>query len=1039
MNTLFDAVIRASIKNRQLVLLAAIALIVLGTWSARSARLDALPNFTPPIVIVQAEAPGLGSTAVERHVTTPLEQALLGIPDVSRVRSTSSPGLSVVQMTFEEHVDVFRARQLVGERIIEARDRLPAAFPTPRLAPITAPVGALLKLCYTSKGTDSEALQELWRFAMWKVRPRLSAIEGIARVTVHGGASARIEVRPEPSAMLARKVTLSQVREALATAQSLAPLGHTEVGSQQEPVRAEGLWSWGHLDEIRNSVISTKDGLPVRIADVAEVVTADAPPVGVALFDGKPAIYLQIEKLPWADTPKLSAATEAALAKLDAELPEGAVREAPTFRQADFIHTSLVALARSMAIGAVLVIVILIAFLRSPRLAAISLIALPLSIVAATAVLLLRGVTINGMILGGLAIAVGEVVDDAIVDVENIWRRLRENAGLPVPRPVLDVVHDASAEVRGAVVYASLIVVAVLTPIMILGGLAGRIFSPLAETYALAVAASLVVALTVTPALSALLLPKIAASGMAETGLALALRTTYEKVLSWLSKRPGRVVLSAGGLGILAMATMPFLGGSFLPEFREGVLIAEVTAWPGTSLEETTRLAGRIDSELRRNPGGLPHVAVRVGRASLDEDAAPVHRMEMDLVLPAGSQDPEEVAAEVMGRMGKIPGVRFGVEGFLGERINELLSGERAPIAIKIFGDDLDTLRATASDLIAKLARVDGVQAARSAGLVDVPTTDLVIDEGRLGVAGVRRGDVVDAVAAWRQGLQVAEINVPGGFSVPVVIAGPLAMRQHDRIGDLPIFLASSAVLPLSALVELVEGSEPPTIDHEGGRRMVTVTARAPTGDLSRVSANIERLLSSTPLPKGTSWALAGQAAERREASGRLLFIAAIVLCIIFAFLWMAFGSLIDAGVVVGGLPLGMVGGVAAAVILPEGLSMAGLVGFVALMGIISRNGIMLVAHKNHLLAQGSGERVEELVLQAARERLLPILMTAATAFFGLLPLAATIGSAGSELESPMAFIVCGGLLSSTALNLVAVPAFYLWWERRRPHREKPE
>jgi len=1035
-NVLFDAIIRGSIKNRHLVLLGALALIVVGIWAVRGAHLDALPNFTPPMVSVQAEAPGLGSTAVERLVTTPLEQVLLGIPDVSRVRSTSSPGLSVIQLTFEENVDVFRARQLVSERLAEAKDRLPAALPTPRLAPITAPVGSLLKFCYTPAGDDPDSLSALWQFAEWKVRPRLQAIEGIARVTVHGGASARVEVRPDPAALVARGVSLSDLRQALTSAQSLAPLGYTEAGSQQVPIRAEGLWSWGRLDEIANTVVRFRDGLPVRVADVAEVVAGEAPPVGTALYDGRPAIYLQVEKLPWADTLRLTRAVEAALVALDAERPAGSERQAPTFRQADFIHTSLTALARAMVIGAILVVVVLVVFLVSFRLAAISLTALPLSIMAALSVLLLRGVTINGMILGGLAIAVGEVVDDAIVDVENIGRRLRQNGKLAEPRPVFEVIHRASVEVRGAVVYASLIVVTVLTPVIILGGLAGRIFSPLAQTYALAVAASLLVALTVTPALAALLLPRIAAAEAHDTRLTAALRRLYERVLASVSKRPGRVVGGAAVLGAVALVVLPFLGGGFLPEFREGVLIGEVAAWPGTSLEETTRIAARIDAELRHD-GGLPHVAVRVGRASLDEDAAPVHRMELDLVLPARGGDPEEVASAIMDRIGEIPGVRFGVEGFLGERINELLSGERAPIAVKLFGPDLEALRAVASSLMPKLASIDGIQAVRSPNLIDVPTTDLHIDEARLGVAGVRRGEVVDAVAAWRQGLEVAEVNVAGGFSVPVVIAGPGTMRDRSRLTDLPIFAASSSVLPLSSFVRVEEGSEPPTIDHEGGRRMVTITARASSGDLSRVAERIEEVLAAEHLPPGVTWALAGQAAERREASGRLVVTVAIVLVSIFAFLWMAFGSAIDAAVVIAALPFGLVGGVLAALVLPEGLSMAGLVGFVALSGIISRNGIMLVTHKNHLLAEAAGASAEDVILQAARERLLPILMTAATAFFGLLPLAVSIGAAGSELESPMAFIVCGGLISSTALNLVAVPAFYLWRERRRTRPER--
>ncbi len=1050
MNALFDAVIRGSIRHRVLVLFAAAALVVGGVLAAGNARLDALPDFTPPLVTVQAEAQGLDASAVERLVTTPLEQALLGIPDVARLHSTSSPGLAVLQLTFEDDVDVFRARQLVAERVAAARERLPPSLPAPQMAPITAPVGALLKLCYTVPGDDPEALRALRRFARWKAAPRLQAIEGVARVTVHGGGAPRVEVRPRPEVMLARGVTLSDLRDALAGAQSLAPLGHVVVGAQQQPVRAQALFEVGDLDAVAATVIRQTDGLPVRVGDVADVVAGEAPPVGSALYDGHPAVYLQIEKLPWADTPRLTATVERALVALDAELPQGAVRQAPTFRQADFIRTSLVALARAMGLGALLVVVVLVSFLRSPRLAAVSLTALPLSVLAAAAVLLFRGVTLNGMILGGLAIAVGEVVDDAIVDVENIWRRLRENAASAVPRAALDVVRDASAEVRSAVVYASLIVVVVLLPVILLGGLAGRIFSPLAVTYALAVAASLVVALTVTPAMSALLLPAIASGhdghdehdehdghDAGDTRLARALRRGYDRVLAGVARRPGAVVVVAAVVAAAALAVLPFVGGGFLPEFREGVLIAEVTAWPGTSLEETTALGARVDAALRRAPG-LPHVAVHAGRASLDEDAAPVNRMEMDLVLPADAGDPDEVAAAVGDRIAEVPGVRFGVEGFLGERIDELLSGERAPIAVKLFGDDLDALRGAARTLLPRLAAVDGVRSARAASLVDVPTTDVALDDARLAVAGVRRGDVVDAVAAWRRGLEVADANAPGGFRVPVVIAGGDGWRGRQRLADLPVFShrgGGASALPLSSLATLEDGAEPARIDHEGGRRVVTITARAAPGELSGAAARIERVMAAAALPKGAAWQLAGQAVERRSASARLALVAGLVTCALFAFLWMAFGSVVDAGVILGGLPLGMAGGVVGALLLPDGLSMAGLVGFVTLAGIISRNGIMLVAHKNQLLARGrvtSSAEVEAVVLQAARERLVPIAMTAGAAFFGLLPLAASLAAAGSELEAPMAFIVCFGLVTSTALNLVAVPAFYVWRARRR-------
>jgi len=587
--------------------------------------------------------------------------------------------------------------------------------------------------------------------------------------------------------------------------------------------------------------------------------------------------------------------------------------------------------------------------------------------------------------------------------------------------------------VRGAVVYASLIVVAVLTPVIILGGLAGRIFSPLAEAYALAVSASLVVALTVTPALSALLLPSFHKLDARETWFARVLHRAYHNALARVGRAPGRVVLGAVLLGGGALVALPLLGGAFLPDFHAGVLIAEIKAAPGTSLAETTLLARRVDATLRHE-ARLPRVVARVGRATLDEDAAPVDRIEMDLVLPP-ERDPDTVGQEIRQLLARIPGVQLSVEGFLGERINEILSGERAPIAVKFYGDDLHALRGAARAMLPKLAHVTGVEDVRAPGLTDAPTLDLHLDDARLDIAGVRRSNVVDGTAAWRQGLHVADENVPGGFSVPVVMAGERGLRGRSRLADLPISTARSSVLPLSSFVKIQNGSEPAIIHHEGGQRVVTVTARAGSGQLSSVAVRIEQLMAGARLPAGTSWKLAGQAAQRRQAGTELAVTASLVLAAIFAFLWLAFGSIIDASVVLGGLPLGLAGGVAAALFLPEGLSMAGLVGFVTLAGIISRNGIMLVSRKNLLQSASPASDPEQIVLQAARERLLPILMTAAAAFFSLLPLAASLGRAGSELEAPMAFVVCGGLLSSTALNLIAVPAFYLWRQRWLAHR----
>ena len=1033
MNALFDALIRGSIRNRHLVLVGAVALVGVELWLVRGAQVDALPSFTPPMVTVQAEAPGMGSTDVERLVTAPLEQALLGTPGATLVRSTSSPGLSVIELTFVDDTDVFRARQLVSERMLQARERLPDGMPEPLLAPISAPVGALLKFCLTPGDPRPDSLRVLWQFAEWRLRPRLEAIQGVSRVSVHGGASTRVEIRPDPAAMISRGVGLEELERTLTESQGFVRMGFVDAGAERRPLRLATYWSIDDLDTIASTVIARRDGLPVRVGDLAVVKLGEEPAVGAALYDGAPALYLQIDKLPWADTLTVTRAVESALAELDAELPPGARRQPPSFRQADFVHTSLWAVGRAMTIGAALLVVILIAFLRSGRLAAISLAALPLSLLTAVAVLLARDVPINGMILGGFAVAIGEVVDDAIVDLENIWRRLRENAAAEHPQPAMEVVRTASAEVRGAVVYASCIVVAVLTPVMIMGGIAGRIFSPLAQAYALAVAASLLVALTVTPALCAVLLPRLAGAHSGDGWLTAPLRHAYARVLRRASQHPGSIVAVSCLLGVGAVIILPMLGGGFLPEFHENVLIAEVSARPGTSLEETTRMAAQISRELD-GPNAAVHVAARVGRASLDEDAAPVHRIELDLVLPAGA-DPEEVVGELSERLSRMPGVRFGIEGFLGERINELLSGERAPIAVKLSGPDLDALRAEARSLVTALSNVEGVNGVHSGALVDVPATDIEVDAAGLGVAGLRRMDVARTVASFRQGFNVGQARTRYGTSVAVAIAGAPALHSLGRLPDLPLLTGDGAPLPLGAVARVVPGSEPASIRHEYGQRVVSIAVRAEPGDLTAVAGRVEALLAKRRVPAGVHWQLAGQAVERREAGVRLAVTVAIVLVAVFGFLWMAFRSPIDAAVVLVGIPLGLVGGVAAALLLPEGLSMAGLVGFVTLFGIIGRNGIMLVTHKNHLTAQFPDTPPADIVLRAAQERLIPILMTAGAAFFGLLPLAVALGSAGSELESPMAVIVCGGIMTSTVLNLIAVPAFYLWTDARRRKR----
>ncbi len=1033
MDRLLDGLIDGSIRHRGVVLLLAALLLVAGGWYSTRAPLDVLPDFTPPRAVVQTEAPGLDGVDVEELVTRPIERTLLATPRVSSVRSVSSAGLSVVTLTFEEGVDIYRARQLVAERIGLAAAALPEVVRPPVLAPIAAPIGALLKLCLTSSDPDPvRASRDLRRFAEWTMRPRLTAIPGVAQVTAHGGDVERVELRPDPVRMADRGVTLDELVKAVRASQAVAGAGFVESASARTDVHNDARLSMIDVDAtLPEVVIRRARGGPVRVADVADVVRGDEPRIGAALYDGRPAVYLQITKLPWADTLGTTREVERALAELSRALPEGAQLSPPVFRQATFVETSLRSVGRSMLLGSILVVLVLLAFLRSGRLAAISLTAIPLSLLAATVVLVATGTSINGMTLGGLAIAVGEVVDDAIVDVENVWRRLQENARLDRPRPALSVIRAASREIRGSVVYATIIVTLVLVPVLLMGGVAGRIFSPLAQAYMLAIVASLVTALTVTPAMCATLLPRLAATERPPTRLARVLLDRYGRLLRRVVEHPRMVVSGAALVALVALAALPFVSGGFLPEFHEGTLIGEIRAVPGTSLAEATRLAGRVDLQAR--PGVTPHLAARIGRAELDEDAATVNRIEVDFVLdPQDDREIEEIVIDLATRIGRVPGLGFAVEGFLGERVHETLTGETAPVVVKIAGPDLPRLRALASQVAEIVERTPGLGAASIEPQIDVGGLRVVPDRVALSRLGIAPLDFAEAVSLWRQGKTVTQVLEPDGRVVDVVIVGAPALRAREAIADLPIDRPAGGRVPLGSIASVEASVAPAVINHEAGERLITIGASASRAGLSGAVARLERALAAElPLPGGYHLEIGGEAVERRNAATRLLLVGATVLASVFILLLIAFRSSRDAAIVLINVPLGLVGGVAAAVLTPEGLSVAGFVGFVTLLGIIARNGIMLVAHKRQLDEQSPDEDPVARVLRASEERLLPILMTAATAGLGLLPLALSFESAGSEIEAPMAIIVCAGLVSSTALNMLVLPTIYVWLARR--------
>ena len=1063
MGAFFDGLISWSIHNRVVVLLGAAALVAAGVWSALHASLDVLPDFTPPFVVVQTEATGMATLDVEQLVTRPLEQVLLGTPQTTAVRSTSTPGLSVVSLFFEEGVDVYRARQFVTERLQLAQARLPRTVAAPQLMPIVAPIGALLRLCLPSNDPNQDhALRDLRTFADWTMRPRLLAVPGVAQVMSLGGFVERVEVRPDPTRLRQRGVRIVDLVNAVRSSQSLTGAGFTETASARLDVQNDArlrledavgtlnntaipstsatapasAWSEGRSRTVATQTASRRPAR-VTVGDVADVVSGVEPPVGAALYDGRPAVFVQGNKLPGADTVVVTRQVEQAIEDLKTYLPSGSRIEPPVFRQATFVQTSVRRVGQAMLIGSILVILILVSFLRYGRLAVISLTAIPLSILTAGAVLIAFGASINGMTLGGLAIAVGEVVDDAIVDVENVWRRLRENATRRDPLPALDVVRAASREIRGSVVYATIIVAIVLIPVLLLGGIAGRIFSPLAHAYILAISASLLVALTVTPALCAWLLPPLATREPRLSRLSVWMLDRYRRLLIRVVDRPRLVFAVIGILAALAIVALPFIGGRFLPEFHETSLVGHVVAVPGISLAESTRLAAAVDGQLRA-AGVASHTHANIGRANLSEDAAPVNSIEFNVVLKNPTGEWDQLTFETAKAIGQVPGLAFTVEAFLGERINEVLSGETAPVVIKVMGPDLQRLRALATEVAAAAARTPGLGAIRPDPQIDVPQIRIRPDRMQLARYGVSPADVADDVVAWRQGQTWTQILGRDGRVVNVAIAGPPTMRDRSALGDLPIDTPDSGAVNLGTLAGIDEVPAPVLINHDNGERRIAVGIDVPGGGLSSAVSELERRLQAIRLPQGYRIDVSGEALARRQAARQLLFVGALVLLAVFMLLAVAFTSIRDATMTLVNFPLGLIGGVVGALLTPEGLSVAGLVGFVTLFGIISRNGIMLVAHKQLLDAEHPDEDPIARILRASEERLLPILMTAGAAGFGLLPLALSFESAGSELEAPMALIVVMGLITSTALNMLVIPTIYVWLARRSRRGDRP-
>jgi CzcA family heavy metal efflux pump len=1028
--------VEISLHRRGVVITLAMGLIFYGLFVASRARLDVFPEFVQPQVGVQTEAPGLSPEQVEVLVTRPVENAMNGAVNLEAVRSESIQGLSVVTAVFKDATDIFRARQMLSERLAQITGELPAGVGAPKMEPLTSSTMDLLKFGLTSEKLSPA---ELRAFADWTVRPRLLAVPGVAALKVFGGEVRELQIQFDPQQLKIFNVSVADVANAARAATGVRGAGFIETDAQRLPLLTEGqVFTAAQLGEV---VVAHRDGRSVRLRDVATVTEGSAPKSGDALINGQPGILMTTTSQFGANTMEVTLAVETALDELRPTFVKLGVNYVPGLhRPATFIEHAIANMKLSLLLGAVLVTVVLFLFLLDLRTVLISFLSIPLSLLAAIVVLDHFGVTLNTLTLGGLAVAVGVVVDDAIIDVENILRRLRERAGTKTSTAeILKIVLHASLEVRSAVVYATFIVALVFLPVLTMTGLQGKFFAPLGFAFILAILASLLVALTVTPALCLAFLSR--AEPHAEPGYLRRLKGFHRALLERSSRYPKSLILAALVLVAGAVATLPFFGGEFLPDFREGHFVCHVEMIPGTSLPEMKRLGARISQEVLKNPA-IATVGHQIGRAELGEDTWGPNKSELHVEMKPGAIDGQEaVQNEIRDTLAKFPGIQTEVLTFLGDRIGESIAGETAQVVINVFGDDLDLLDAKAREIAAVLEKIPGAADVKSAASDGEPRLQIKLRPERLTQFGFRPADVLEAVQTAYEGDRVAQIY-EGEKSVNIRLMLADAGRNNPaRIGELLVNNGGGTQLPLRELAEisLVQGRD--LISHEGARRRQTVTCNPAGRDVASFVAEAKAAVAAqVKLPAGTYAEFSGAAEQQATARRELALHSLAAAGGIILLLALALRRTSHVLLVLANVPFALVGGVLAIFCVgyfgddgAASLSLGTLVGFVTLFGITMRNSIMLISHYEHLVNVEGLTWGAETAWRGATERLMPILMTALVTGLGLLPLAIGSGDAGREIEGPMAIVILGGLVTSTLLNLLVLPTLALRFGKFSP------
>jgi len=1028
---MLSAIVRFSIRFRGIAISLACALLGYGIFSLSHVPYDVFPEFAPPEVSIQTEAPGLSPEQVEVLVTQPIENAINGVAGIETLRSRSIQGLSVITVVFRSGSDIYRDRQAVTERLSTVASELPTGVQPPLMTPLTSSTTWVMEVGLTS---DKQSLMTLRTIADWTVKPRVLAVSGVAGVEVNGGEVRQLQFQFDSQRLVQYGVSVEEVIAAARRATGVRGAGFVDTPNQRIVLQTEGQSITAA--QLARTVLVHHNGANVTLGDVARVVDAPAPAIGAASIRGKPGVILIVDAAYGSNTLEVTHGIDRALADLGPSLAaQGISAHREVFRAADFIDVALHNVRDSLLIGAVLVVVVLFLFLFNFRTAAISCTAIPLSLLAAVIALDKMGLSLNTMTLGGLSIAIGEVVDDAVIDVENIYRRLRENRASPNPRSTFQVVLDASIEVRSAVVYATFAVILVFLPVLNMSGLAGRIFGPLGVAYIWAILASLVVALTVTPALCMLLLGERDLPPQ-EPPAVHWMKGGYHELLIRIERVP-RLLMAAVALFVaLGIATLFLLSESFLPELREGNITVHMTAVPGTSLQESMRLGDRITEALLKIPS-VRSVAQRAGRAELGTDTMGTHESEIDVNLQArNGQQVKAAQAGIQEVISQLPGPILTSNGFLTERINETLSGYKTPVVVNVVGNDLNQLDQEAGEIVRVLNSVRGaaqLQVQSPPGMPQILVRLRNEDVVRWGFDPLEVLDVIRTAYSSETVGQIYEGNRV--YDVAVVLA-PSSRSRMTEIGALPLRSPDGNYVSLGQLADISESSGRYVILHQGARRVQTITCNVQGRAVDSFVADAQKRISQLSLPSDTYVEFSGTAAAQAQSRRDLLVNSLLVGLGIVLLLSVVMGNYRNLLLVLANLPFALVGGVLAALLTGGNLSLGSLVGFVTLFGITLRNSIMLISHYEHLVEVESMAWGLDTALRGASERLAPILMTALVTGLGLLPLAIGSGDPGREIEGPMATVILGGLVTSTLLNLLVLPTLALRYGRFEARQE---